>query len=168
MITQETPPRGRRGRPPRVRPLGLALVASLCLLGAASASSTRATAPGPIAVAVGSLSADAANAPHLREALRAALERGIDTLPGVRRTNPRRAQWVVGGALTGVTEQSGAVRSEVSLMVTERRSGSVRYLLQGHAAARGGSDPVPASITAAVRSALRPLADPVVRPLTRR
>ena len=106
------------------------------------------------------LSTSSAGDPALEGPLRVALEQALDALPTVDRTGPARAQVVVEGSLVRLERTPQGVRAEVSLLVSERRGGAVRMLLSGRAEARGGSDPGTASITAAVRSAMRPLADP--------
>ena len=111
-------------------------------------------------MAIGDLSTAATGDAALEGPLRVALEQALDALPTVDRTAPARAQVVVQGSLVRLERTPRGVRAEVSLLVSERRGGAVRMLLTGRAEARGGSNPVPASITAAVRSAMRPLADP--------
>jgi hypothetical protein len=135
----------------------ITLLGVLSVLGmhASSASATP-----TLRVAIGSLSTTSAGDAALEGPLRVALEQALDALPTVDRTQPARAQLVVEGSLVRLERTAQGVRAEVSLLVSERRGGAVRMLLSGRAEARGGSDPVPASITAAVRSAMRPLADP--------
>lgn len=133
------------------------LMGVLCVLGLHTSS---AAATPTLRVAIGSLSTRSAGDPALEGSLRLALEQALDALPTVDRTAPARAQVVVAGSLVRLEHTPQGVRAEVSLLVSERRGGAVRMLLSGRAEARGGSDPVPASITAAVRSAMRPLGDP--------
>jgi hypothetical protein len=140
----------------------LTLVGALAMLGTGT-SSVYATPT--LRVAIGSLSTTAAGAPEHEANLRQALEQAIDALPAVHRTGTERAQLVVQGSLVRLERTELGMRAEVSLMISERRGGAVRMLLRGRAEARGASDPVPTSISAAVRSAMRPLGDPQQRRL---
>jgi hypothetical protein len=130
------------------------------VLGALGLHVPSASATPTLRVAIGALSTSSAGDPALEGPLRVALEQALDALPTVDRTGPARAQVVVEGSLVRLERTPQGVRAEVSLLVSERRGGAVRMLLSGRAEARGGSDPGTASITAAVRSAMRPLADP--------
>jgi hypothetical protein len=126
------------------------------VLGALGLHASSASATTTLRVAIGTLSTEAAGDAALEGPLRSALEQALDALPTVDRTAPARAQVVVQGSLVRLERTPHGVRAEVSLLVSERRGGAVRMLLTGRAEARGGRDPVPASITAAVRSAMRP------------
>lgn len=137
------------------------MITLLGVLGALGLHVSSASATPTLRVAIGSLSTTSAGDPALEGPLRVAVEQALDAMPSVDRTGPARAQVVVAGSLVRLERTAQGVRAEVSLLVSERRGGAVRMLLSGRAEARGGSDPVPASITAAVRSAMRPLADPV-------
>lgn len=137
-----------------------ALITLMGVLGALGLHASSAAATSTLRVAIGTLSTEATGDAALEGPLRLALEQALDALPTVDRTAPNRAQVVVQGSLVRLERTPRGVRAEVSLLVSERRGGAVRMLLTGRAEARGGSDPVPASITAAVRSAMRPLADP--------
>lgn len=97
-------------------------------------------------------------------ALRDALTHELDRLAGVRLTPTRRARYVVRGSVvrleTEASEQGHRVQCEVSLIVAERRGGTVRMMLSGRAAAEGprGADRLrETALAAAVRGALRPL-----------
>ena len=137
-----------------------ALITLMGVLGALGLHASSASATTTLRVAIGDLSTAATGDAALEGPLRVALEQALDALPTVDRTAPARAQVVVQGSLVRLERTPRGVRAEVSLLVSERRGGAVRMLPTGRAEARGGSNPVPASITAAVRSAMRPLADP--------
>jgi hypothetical protein len=96
--------------------------------------------------------------------LRNALTDELSTLGGVRVAPEHEARWVVRGSVTRldrrVVGHAVEVQCEVSLLVADRRGGSVRMMLNGRAGARGGQsgeslDQI--ALQAAVRGALRPL-----------
>ena len=118
-------------------------------------------------VAVGETAAVAD--PSLAPALRSALSDELGELRGVRLTNRERARYVLRGAVTHLERapvRTGTrISCEVSLVLAERRGGSVRLLLSGRAEAHGGlSDHLEeAVLRAAVRGALRPLGSTLPR-----
>ena len=133
-------------------------------LGAASESEgqRRAALPG---VAIGDLVAHDSDSAELRDALSMELSR----LGGVHVTGVRRARYVVGGSVTRFERRRVAermeVHCEVSLVVAERRGGSIRMMLSGQATAAGAgaTDALERSaLHAAVRGALRPLGGTLV------
>lgn len=139
--------------------LGLATLAlgSLCAPETGAAQRGR----GAASVAVGETASTAD--PALAPALRSALSEELGELRGVRLTDAPRARYVLRGSVTRLErERAGAgtrVACEVSLILAERRGGSVRLLLSGRAEGRGGRsrDLEAAVVRAAVHGALRPL-----------
>lgn len=147
------------------------LMARLCavaiLVGALGAASDsegqrRGAVPG---VAIGGLVAQDAGSAGLRDALSTELSR----LGSVHVTGVRRARYLVGGAVTRIERRRVAerieVHCEVSLVVAERRGGSIRMVLSGQATAAGAgaTDALERSaLHAAVRGALRPLGGSLV------
>ena len=128
------------------------LMAVLFLVDVPLASGSRTTN-----VAVGSVTGPSG------DSLRRALAQELESAPGVRLTQSRRASFVVAASVTRLDEVESRQRleleCEVSVFVSDRRGGAVRFILQGRAAARGAPtqrlrDTV---IRAAVRGALRPL-----------
>ncbi len=95
--------------------------------------------------------------------LREALSAELDALSGVRLAPTPRAQYVLRGSVTKLEVRGEAERRqiecEVSLVVADRRGGSVRMMLSGRAVARGPQVERlgPQVVRAAVRGALRPL-----------
>ncbi len=136
------------------------LLAAAILVGALGASSDgegqrRSTVPG---VAIGALTPRGTTP----EALRETLEFELSRLGGVRMTPARQARYLVGGAVTRFERRrvSGRaeVHCEVSLVVAERRGGSIRMMLSGRATAAGaGGGLEQSALRAAIRGALRPL-----------
>ncbi|HJL03526.1 MAG TPA: hypothetical protein RMH85_13075 [Polyangiaceae bacterium LLY-WYZ-15_(1-7)] len=116
------------------------------------------------AVAIGATSAPER---ALRGALRQALAQELPSVRGVRLEETRRARYVLRGAVTRMDvrhdDDHTAIDCEVSLIVAERRRGTVRMMLSGRASARG--DQVErlreSVVRAAVRGALRPLGQAV-------
>lgn len=111
-------------------------------------------------VAIGDLVARDASSQGLHDALSSELSQ----LGNVRVTQPRRARYVVGGRVTRLERRRVAERQEVhvevSLVVAERRGGSIRMMLSGRATAAGAGSPdslATSALRAAVRGALRPL-----------
>ena len=152
-----------------MRRIDARLVARLCavaiVVGALGAASDgegqrRATLPG---VAIGALTSNGTTQEVLRETL--ALE--LSRLGGVRVTALPDARYLVGGAVTRLERRRVAGRSqvhcEVSLIVAERRGGSIRMMLTGQATAAGSGDTLESSaLSAVVRGALRPLGGSLV------
>jgi len=141
-----------------------ALIILVASLGAASDSQgqRRAAIPG---VAIGDLVAQDAGSAGLRDALSTELSR----LGNVRVTRARRARYLVGGSVTRFEHRRVAerveVHCEVSLVVAERRGGSIRMMLSGRATAAGAgatNDLERSALRAAVRGALRPLGGTLV------
>lgn len=95
---------------------------------------------------------------------REALRDQVGHLAGVEATPPGRADVLVQGSITSIQRsmsgQEARVRCEVSVIVTERKTGSMKMILTGRAEARGPArqELVRDAVEAAVRSALRPLA----------
>ena len=119
--------------------------------------------PASPTIAVGSIGATVPNA-TATQSLRDALETQLATLGGVRLTPTRNARYVVRGSVTRLERQdlghSVQVDCEVSLVVADRRGGSIKMMLSGRAGARGaptGDTVEQAALQAAVRGALRPL-----------
>lgn len=143
---------------------------SICatILGAALLSTINAAdAQGrSTAVAIGETTAPGA----LRGALRDALRDELGGVSGIRLTDARRARYVLRGSVTHIDErrETDRMECEVSLILADRRGGSIRLILEGRAAARlpqGDAEVArlrPEVLRAAVRGALRPLGE---RPL---
>lgn len=139
--------------------LGAAMLAMAPLYASPSAAqrlTVTSVAVGEVGLAEGS-SAES-------RALREALMLELDQLSGVHLTAARRARYVVRGSVvrldTEPSEEGHRVRCEVSLIVAERRGGTVRMMLTGRAAAEGprGTEQLrETALAAAVRGALRPL-----------
>lgn len=115
-----------------------------------------------LSVAVGETAA-LAEAAVLAPELRAALADELAHRPEMRLAPMRSASLVVRGSITRLERvrsgDHGQVRCEVSLIIAERRGGSVRAMVRGRASAQGtlGIALDRAVIRAAVRGALRPL-----------
>jgi hypothetical protein len=115
-----------------------------------------------LSVAVGETAA-LAEAAALGPELRVALAEELSQNPDLRLAPLQAASVVVRGSITRLERTSsgshGQVRCEVSLIVADRRGGSVRAMVSGRASAQGtlGRALDRAVIRAAVRGALRPL-----------
>ena len=103
-------------------------------------------------------------------ALARALRSGLRDVRGVRLTARPHARYLINASVASLTHERDRravrVRCEVSVMVSERDSGTVRLLLSGRAEAQDLASADAASsalerraIEAAVRGALRPLPD---------
>ncbi|MBX3249137.1 MAG: hypothetical protein KF901_18305 [Myxococcales bacterium] len=118
------------------------------------------------AVAIGETAAPEA---IVGEHLRAALSEELGAVHGVRVTPTRSAHYVLRGAVTRLEVEGESDRRrlecEVSLIVADRRGGSVRMVLSGRASARGpGVERLQSQVVrAAVRGALRPLGPQLAR-----
>ena len=137
----------------------VATVAVVCavtgsMIGLASAQRARLTS-----VALGETSAPEPFGPALRDAMNSELARA----PGLRVTQTARARYVIRGSVTRLDERRDRERAqiecEVSIIVADRRSGNVRFILEGRAAASGPRDERTrhSVVRAAVRGALGPL-----------
>src|SRR5690606_23652205 len=144
-----------------------ALALSTTMMFPSSLSSAQRSARA-LTIAVGETGAitdSAGLAPALRNALAAALE----PHPAVELSPLHSARVVVRGSITrldrAMVDGRAEVRCEVSLVVAERRGGSVRALLSGRARAQGTPGPRldSSAIRAAVEGALRPLDQSVSR-----
>lgn len=114
--------------------------------------------------------ASTSNRRDTAHALRAALVHEIATMRNVELGTTRNSRFVVRGSVTRLDhhliDDGLEVRCEVSLVVSESRNGSVRMMLRGSADARGDNDRVRlegAALSAAVRGAVRPLAQSLSR-----
>ncbi len=163
----------RRGaRALRDRMVSFALTMALLALGAVTIGAARPSSAQrfeALRVAVGETAAlvDAAVlVPELRDALSAE----VSMNPRLRLSAPGAASVVLRGSITRLERTAmGArshVRCEISLIVADRRGGSVRAMLRGRASAQGtpGRSLDRAVIRAAVRGALGSLDRGVVRP----
>lgn len=136
--------------------VGLLALAAVTVGAARPSSAQR---PEALRVAVGETAAlpEAGSlVPELREALSAEMSMN----PRLRLSAPRAARLVIRGSITRLERSSvdgrGQVRCEISLVVAERRAGTVRALLRGQARAQGtpGEALDRAVVRAAVRGAL--------------
>ncbi len=142
------------------------LALGVVTLGAARPSSAQRLEALRVAVGETAALVDAARlVPELRDALAAE----VSMNPRLRLSAPSAARVVVRGSITRLERTSigarGHVRCEISLVVAERRAGTVRALLRGQASAQGapGEALDRAVIRAAVRGALGSLDRRVVR-----
>ena len=110
------------------------------------------------------------NRRDVAHALRVALTQEIASMRNVELSPSNNARFVLRGSITRLEQrrvQEGlSVACEVSVVVAESRNGSVRMMLRGSADARGDSDRARlerAALEAAVRGAVRPLAQTLAR-----
>jgi hypothetical protein len=127
------------------------------LVGAALVLMTNAVgADAPVRhVAIGSVHV-AKDHPRTRSVLRDSLMQALASTDGVRLVPRNASDLVVRASLGNVERQGDLVRYRVSLFVEDRRSGALRMMLRGSAAARGPKAHR-AALDGAVRSALRRL-----------
>lgn len=110
------------------------------------------------------------NRRDVAHALRVALTHEIATMRNVELAPSSNARFVLRGSITRLeqrhVDEGLSVACEVSVVVSESRNGSVRLMLRGSADARGDSDRSRlerAALSAAVRGAVRPLAQTLAR-----
>lgn len=140
---------------------GLLALAIVVLCAPEAAAAERRT---PVRVAVGELGRSS-HAPAVDALFRRVLHDEVGSLSGVRAATPDRADVIVRGSLTSldrsVVDAETRVRCEVSVIVADRKTGAMRMILRGRAEARGSRRDglYRDAVEAAVRSALRPLAN---------
>ena len=152
--------RHRIGR--RVKELGVATASATVLLVSGLMMSAADAQTERTSIALGAMSAPGA----MRAALRTALYEELDAVPSVRVTSSRNARYVLRGSVTRMAShrQTERLECEVSLIVADRRGGTIRFILEGRAAAHLPTDEAsilrlqPEVMRAAVRGALRSLA----------
>lgn len=140
----------------------LPMTVALCLLdpsGSAAQRHERTT------VAIGSTAATQGGA-TAAAAFKDALATELSQLQGVGLAPAKRATFLVHGSVIRYERESDdRFRCEVSLLIADRRGGSVRMMLEGRAVAEG-SKPVAQlrenALRHAVRGALRPLPQQLV------
>ncbi|MBK8170330.1 MAG: hypothetical protein IPK60_08270 [Sandaracinaceae bacterium] len=146
--------------------LAMGLVVLQTNVGVAPAYASPARSP---RVSVGEIGSPS-NRSDAAHALRAALVHEIAAMRNVELSSSGNSRFVVRGSVTRLdnhrVEDGLVVQCEVSLVVAESRNGSVRMMLRGHADARGDNDRIrleDAALSAAVRGAVRPLAQSLSR-----
>jgi hypothetical protein len=144
--------------------LGL-LVGLAAAIPPGQAAAKRARVP---TVAVADIAAHDGNG-FAAEALRLVIDEALREVGGIRVTTQQRATYIVRGSITELKQSHEGgdrrIDCQVSIVVSDAQGGAMRLLLAGRGAARGKMKVGPLArqaLTAAVRSALKPMGNSLV------